>query len=105
MNHLKWKSHINSIADHNPGREDLININNLIVIEREQYGISDVYLSAINSTSDKGDLVISCPIHWTLDDIYCALFISGKSFTKGFNSGVEEIQSSISQTLGLRREN
>jgi hypothetical protein len=95
---------INAIRDHSIGSSEhkIRNVDELV---------KTVFCSRLAEWREKlphsrhkGQLVLRCPVHWTLEDVQCALYLSHSSYLGGFANGKYDIQSQFANLLNLKSE-
>jgi hypothetical protein len=96
---------INSIRDHSTGSDKIYNVDELVKTVR-----TDSILAEWREPSPslrrnlKGKLVLTCPEHWTLEDVQCALHLSNSSYRLGYSEGERNLQFNIATLLNLKEE-
>jgi hypothetical protein len=104
MSKTKIHPHINAIENTNPCTGTMVNVDDLIKVVPRNSVLAYWHKQPHFNNEKLGKLVLTCPGHWTLEDIQCVLYISAKAHKKGLDTGKKDIQDNIAKVLNLKQE-
>jgi hypothetical protein len=97
---------INSIRDHSVNNDhEILDVDKLVKTVKFCSTLAEWRKPSSSSRQIlKGELVLTCPEHWTLQDVQCALHLSSSSYRLGYSEGTRNIQFNIANLLNLKSE-